>query len=1493
MPAMTGMFRSTLATIGGPARAAAGTAAAAGRAGGLVTGDNAARLAGRAAGAAAGQAVKTFQQVYRDPAQPRPRPDRGSSENGAGPAGSDGDPQLGGIIGHRRRRRSWSRRGRGYIEVRGLAKASGRRLAAKVTRTLRDTRGVRWADVNAITGQVLIAFDEDRVDFGALVETVQAVEDAHGNGDESFRHDDDGSHPLDPGRLNAAVVTLASDCLAMAVAAGGRLLPFRPAPRSVRIAIALIDSQPALRRELERRSGRLGADVILALGNAVAYGLTQDASQLGIDALHRTLLLSEERAALSVWNRCEAELRTSGIPQRPVRRAPRPRPLPDGPVEEYARKAAKGQLLGAAGVLAATRNPGQAADTLMAAVPRAARYGREAFAALLSRELSRRGVVPLDASAYRKFDRVSVVVVDSRVLCSPDSDYLDPLAEHVLSAARAGGARVLLALAAENDTAGELARYVDETLAAGLPLTDHVRRLQEDGHGVLVVTSHDQQALESADVGVAVTGPGRPGCWAADLVCGPSLQQCWELLHAAGAAREASKRSVTLALGGSSLGTLMAITGSRQRSPVLNLAPVHAACLIAMASSAVAVRRLAGQEHPPPMPRAPWHEMAAGEALHRARSIAPHDPGHQPEAAPDRTRPSPAMPAALAAPARGAYQLASALGRELQDPLTPVLMFGAAASAVVGSGVDAALVATVMTGSALISGVQRLRAERALRGLTLGEDIRARRLRWSPAPAPGRRTGDNRGPLPSEGELDLCEHEAVPAGELVPGDLIAVRANDVVPADARVLHARALEMDESSLTGESLPVAKSTEPAPAPDLAGRTCMLYDGTTVLAGEAYAVVVAAGVATESGRAVAMAGKPSAPVGVQAQLNEITGVALPITGVSGALVSALAAVRGVPLRQAVASGVAVAVAAVPEGLSLVATVAQLAAARRLSRRGVLVRSSRTLGTMGRVSTVCFDKTGTLTEGRLQVSRLQGVNGDLRADTPAGRRLLTAAWRACPPANGDGRRRKLAHATDHAIVEAGQARFGDDHGWRPASVLHFETSRGFSAAEGQADGKPYRCAKGSPEEIVARCERVADGSRTSQLTAERRRAALRSATSLAGAGLRIIAVADGRPGPGGDGGLDDVSDLTLLGFVGIADSPRQQGITAVRRLTEAGVDVTMITGDHPDTARTIAAELGIPGSDNVLTGPELDRLSEDERVAKVRETAVFARATPEHKVSIVRALQRLGRTVAVTGDGVNDAAAIRLADVGIAITGSRTRAARSAADMIAQGTELESIADAMLEGQSLWHSVANAVSILVGGNAGEIGFTLYGTALAGRAPLGTRQFLLVNILTDMLPALAVALAPPANGQASAPVHDGLRRTLVPGIAVRGCATALGAIVAWHIGRATGRARRASTMSLAGLVLTQLAQTMHTGWRSPAVLATGIVSALVLAALIQTPGVSQFFGCTPLGPAAWGGVAVSASAGTGAAVVLPRILPRVLPRLLPAAAAVPPAPVS
>jgi cation-transporting ATPase I len=312
-----------------------------------------------------------------------------------------------------------------------------------------------------------------------------------------------------------------------------------------------------------------------------------------------------------------------------------------------------------------------------------------------------------------------------------------------------------------------------------------------------------------------------------------------------------------------------------------------------------------------------------------------------------------------------------------------------------------------------------------------------------------------------------------------------------------------------------------------------------------------------------------------------------------------------------------------------------------------------------------------------------------------------------------------------------------------------------------------------------------------------------------------------------------------------------------------------------------TIARQLGIPGCDTVLTGLELDRLPERERLERVPLTTVFARVSPEQKVRIVQALQQAGHVVAMTGDGTNDAAAIRLADVGIGVAGKASRAARSAADLVLTDPDPLRIVDALIEGRSLWSRVRDAVSILVGGNAGEVAFMVLGTALGGRAPLNTRQLLLVNMLTDMLPALAIAVGadpgPAGNGSdevlAAGPVTlsgTDLARTL----AIRGGATAASASGAWYAGRLTGRRRKADTMGLAALVTTQLGQTLLMGWRSPLVLVTCVASAAALMGIVETPFISQFFGCTPLGPIAWGIVSASSAAGTAAAAAIPRLFP-------------------
>ncbi|MBO0882112.1 MAG: cation-transporting P-type ATPase, partial [Mycobacterium sp.] len=420
----------------------------------------------------------------------------------------------------------------------------------------------------------------------------------------------------------------------------------------------------------------------------------------------------------------------------------------------------------------------------------------------------------------------------------------------------------------------------------------------------------------------------------------------------------------------------------------------------------------------------------------------------------------------------------------------------------------------------------------------------------------------------------------------------------------------------------------------------------------------------------------------------------------------------------------------------------------------------------------------------------------------------------------------------------------------------------------------------KGAPEIILDRCTRDHHGRR---LTPDRLHAATNQIKNLAQDGLRVIAVAENRPS--GEPQPEDIdtlaSDLTLLGFIAIADLPRPTASATIQQLTNAGVRITLITGDHPITAKAIAHQLGIHNPDAILTGTELDQLSERQRLHQIPHTTVFARVSPEQKVRIVQALQQTGHVVAMTGDGANDAAAIRLADVGIGMAGTSTTAARGAADLVLTNPDPLRLIDALTEGRSLWNRVRDAVSILVGGNAGEVAFTLIGTTFGGRAPLNTRQLLLVNMLTDMVPALAVALRPhnnpPANttndtltaGPITSTGTD-LARTLT----IRGAATALGATTAWYAGRITGRARRADTMGLAALVTTQLGQTLLIGRRNPLVLIACTTSAAILIAIIETPGISQFFGCTPLGPIAWTIVATCSAAGTATAAITPRIFP-------------------
>nr|WP_079175904.1 cation-translocating P-type ATPase [Actinacidiphila rubida] len=1490
--------------------------------------------------------------------------------------------------GERRgRRRVWRRADRAHIEVRGLTGRGERheRLGRDLTAAVRAIEGVHWAEVNAVLGQVVVELGDDGTGLDEVLGVVADLEEAHGTGDQPFSGLGP-TPPFDGAPAALAKAALVADCLALGVAAARKVTPLPAFPAVLRLPVVMTESHPRLRRLVENRLGKPHAAVVLAVSSAAVHALTDGVAPVALDTVQRIWQLAEIRARQGVWERREHELvcAGTGLPPRIAARGPRPVPLPAGPAEKAADRTSLAALLGAGGVLACTGSVESAARAILATVPKAAGMGREAFSALLGRDLAGGGTVPMDAETLRVLDRVTTVVIDSAVLCAPrprllavtsadggldeaqvwsaahnvlagrsvaelsgkgpwtaggwqlrrargtagrrpqdpagmpldlcDADGrhhgrvlagcdLDPLADALVGAARTGGRSLLLT---EHAGAGELLPWADRVLAAGATAAAEVRRLQRDGEVVLVVSGGDDRALAAADVGVGVLpGPGVPShpCWSADLICGPGLEQVWRVLVALDEARQVSGRSAHLSMGGSALGALIAAAGRRRSMLGLTTSPVYGAAFLAQLGALRAARRLARRPLPPRRVRGTWHALGARETLGvlHARGVRTRSAAGGP--APRRGAAAAARGAVLAvagatgmrSAARGAGQLVTAVREELRDPLTPVLALGAAASAAVGSTIDSALVGGVMAGNAVISGAQRARAERALRALLLTQRTTARRIAWTP---PDHGSAADRDAFFAG--LAGAPEDTVPVEDLQVGDIVALGPADVVPADARLLVCDRLELDEASLTGEAAPVVKDPAATPGADLAERSCMVYQGCTVLAGTGYAVVTATGAQSEAGRAADMAGAATVPTGIEGHLAELTRTALPAVGIGGAAVTLLGMLRGVPVRQALASGVAVAVAAVPEGLPLVATVAQSAAARRLSQKGVLTRAPRVLEALGRVDVVCFDKTGTLTLGQLAVTRLAGLDCDLDLDGVAGRRLLRTAARACPPPAGD---RVVAHATDRAVLDAAAAHCPPDRGWGLSAELPFEASRGYSASAGTDAGRVRLAVKGAPETVLARCTSATatatatgpggpseqDGGRAARVPfgPARRRTAEALVRRLADDGLRVLAVAEGFPDrpPAPDDDLSALAhDLTLVGFLAIADTPRPSAAETVKRLADAGVRVAMITGDHPATAASVARDLGIPQADTVLTGPGLDALADRDRIEKVSRTAVFARVSPEHKVRIVQDLQRAGHVVAMAGDGVNDAAAIRLADVGIGLTAHGSTSARAAADLVLTDPDPARLLDALLEGRTLWHSVRDAVGILVGGNAGEVAFTVLGTALSGRAPLGTRQLLLVNMFTDMLPALAVALAPartPDTGEdplAGGPVPALLGPELARVLAVRGAATTLGAACAWQTGRMTGRATRAGTMGLAALVGTQLGQTLITDWHSPLVVTTAAISTAALVTVIQTPGVSQFFGCTPLGPVAWTTVATCSTTATVAAALAPRVLARLAP---------------
>ncbi len=622
---------------------------------------------------------------------------------------------------------------------------------------------------------------------------------------------------------------------------------------------------------------------------------------------------------------------------------------------------------------------------------------------------------------------------------------------------------------------------------------------------------------------------------------------------------------------------------------------------------------------------------------------------------------------------------------------------------------------------------------------------------------------------------------AIPASALVPGDLVEIAAGDAVPADLRLLRSADVRAVEATLTGEPHAVRKEADATIGVDatLAERSTLLFQGTSIATGEALGVVVATGRSTELGRIAALVGRaPEVTTPLQARLASFGRWLVLAACGAVALVFALGLLHGLPPDQMLMTALGLAVAAVPEGLPAVVTIALALGVARMAGRGALVRRLAAVETLGCTSVICTDKTGTLTVGHMTVAAVltpglpQGEHLEVDAQgygppdafrhqdgraAPPGevvRVLLHAAASACtarlappghePPVLGDPMEGALLAAAQGVGV---QAEALDRH--EPVlAVRPFEAVRQRMAVVRQAGEAACSYVKGSPEALLARSVSWLGAGGVQPLDA-RMRAQLEALNAREGLrGRRVLAVARRVAARGvlaGDGGTEDPEEgLTLLGLVALADPPRPEARESVAACRRAGIRVVMITGDQPSTALAVARDLGIAAHEHeVVHGREVESLDDEALRARVEGAAVFARTTPGHKLRIVKAWQAQGAVVAMTGDGVNDAPALKGADIGVAMGKGGTDVAKDASAMVLLDDRFATLVAAVAEGRRIFDNIRKSLLYLLGGNAGEI-LVVAGAVLAGLPlPLLPLQLLWINLVTDGLPALALAVDP------------------------------------------------------------------------------------------------------------------------------------------------------
>ena len=699
--------------------------------------------------------------------------------------------------------------------------------------------------------------------------------------------------------------------------------------------------------------------------------------------------------------------------------------------------------------------------------------------------------------------------------------------------------------------------------------------------------------------------------------------------------------------------------------------------------------------------------------------------------------------------------------RQFASPLIYVLLVAAALSMLLEEWTDAGFIMAVLLVNAIIGTAQEYGAQRSARALEKLVTSHARVERGG----------------------EVCE---IDAEELVPGDVVLLDSGAKVPADLRLLEAHRLTIDESLLTGESDAVNKQAGAIVAESSAtgDRVNMAFAGTLVASGRGHGVVVATAGLTELGRiATAVIGHDVGRPPLLTRMERFTYRIALAVGVAAVMLAVVSLLRGMPLAEIFILAVALAVSAIPEGLPVALTVALAVGLQRMARRSVIVRRLVAVEALGSCTCIASDKTGTLTVNQLTVRRLAFADQPVWEVTGEG--LVPEGTFIVPEGGsrtaGDAQLERLCRAA--ALANEGALARRDDH-WvghgdtvdvallvlahkagitRPTlepaapeiASIPYEPQARFAATVNQIDGRPLVSVKGALETLLPMCAQMLTGAGPVPLDRAR---LIDQAQSLARAGYRVLAIADGvlPSDPGGTFGVSDLADLTCLGLIGMTDPLRPEVKTAIDDCVESGIEVRMVTGDHPETALAIARDLGLAEErEQVVTGAELRAAAERGEGAVdalCSQAKVFARVEPHQKLEIVTALQRLGHFVAVTGDGVNDAPALRAAQVGVAMGASGTDVARETAELIITDDNFASVVAGVEEGRIAYGNVRKVIFLLVSTGAAEIVLFILAVAVGAPLPLTAVQLLWLNLVTNGIQDVALAFEPAEGGELHRP---------------------------------------------------------------------------------------------------------------------------------------------